>query len=39
MSRDSRVPEHLDTRRIVDKMSPWESHGTVIFVKLKPFGR
>ena len=39
MSRDSRVPEHLDTRCIVDNISSWESHGTVIFVKLKPFGR
>jgi len=39
MSRDSRVPEHLDTRCIVDTMSSWESHGTMIFVKLKPFGR
>ena len=39
MSRDSRVPEHLDTKYIVDKMSPPENHGTAIFVKWRPFGR
>lgn len=33
MSRDSRVPEHLDTKSIVDKLSPSETHETVIFVK------
>ena len=33
------MPEHLDTSCIIDKMSPWESHGTAIFVKLRPFGR
>lgn len=39
MSRHSRVSEHLATKCIVDKISSWESHGTAIFVKLKPFGR
>lgn len=36
--RDSRVPEHADTKSVADSKSPLR-HDIVTFVKWRPFGR
>src|SRR6266478_8387926 len=38
MARDSRVPEHLDTKSAADLKSASSKHSRSIFVKWRPFG-